>query len=82
MSPVLARVHDVVVMDLDLVVQRGPRRFAGRDELLQLAEAIVPQHPVVFGVEQAERLLAHLRQAIGAGTKMHAAFAVIAQIEL
>jgi len=39
------------------------------DELLQLAEAIVPQHPGVFGVEQAERLLTHRWRAISAARK-------------
>ena len=50
--------------------------------MLQLAKALVRQHPVVFGVEQTGGGLAHRRRAIRSGAKMHAAFAVIAQIQL
>ena len=51
-------------------------------EMLELAKALVRQHPVVFGVEQTGGGLAHRRRAIRSGAKMHAAFAVIAQIQL
>ena len=48
--------------------------------MLEFAEALVRQHPVVLGVEQTGGGLAHRRRAIRSGTKMHAAFAFIAQI--
>ena len=51
-------------------------------EMLQLAEALVRQHPVAFGVEQTGGGLAHGRRAIRSGAEMHAALAVVAQIEL
>ena len=51
-------------------------------EMLELAEAVVGQHPVVRGVEQAGGSLPQRRRAIRSGAKMHAAFAVIAQIQL
>ena len=51
-------------------------------EMLELAKPLLRQHPVVFGVEQAGGGLAYRRRAIRSGAKMHAAFAVIAQIQL
>ena len=51
-------------------------------EMLELAETLLRQHPVVLGVEQTGGGLAHRRRAIRSGTKMHAAFAFIAQIQL
>ena len=50
--------------------------------MLEFAKAIVRQHSVVPGVEQAGSGLAHRRWAIRPGTKMHAALAFIAQIQL
>ena len=50
--------------------------------MLQLAKALLRQHPVVFRIEQTGSGLAHRRRAIRSGAKMHAAFAVIAQIQL
>src|SRR5712664_1635431 len=43
-------------------------------EMLQLAKALLWQHPVVFRVEQTGGGLAHRRRAIRSGAKMHAAF--------
>ena len=55
-------------------------RYHGH-KVLQPAKALLRQHPVVFGVEQAGGSLAHRRWAIRSGTKMHAAFAIITQIQ-
>ena len=49
-------------------------------EMLELAETLLRQHPVALGIEQTGGGLAYLRRAIRSGTKMHAAFAFIAQI--
>ena len=50
-------------------------------EMLQLAQALVGEQSVAFGVEQAGGGLAQFRRAIGSGAKMHATPAVVAQIE-
>jgi hypothetical protein len=50
--------------------------------MLELAEALVGQHPVASAVEQTGGALAQRRRAIRSGAKMHAAFALIAQIQL
>ncbi len=50
-------------------------------EMLELAKALVGQHPVVLGVEQSGGGLPQRWRAIRSGAKMHAAFAVIAQIQ-
>ena len=67
-----------IVIGAQLVT--GLRRHG--HERLELAEALVRKHPVAFGVEQTGGGLAHRRRAIRSGAKMHAAFAVIAQIQL
>ena len=51
-------------------------------EMLELAKPLVRQHAVVLGVEQTGAAFAHRRRAIRSGAEMHAAFAVIAQIQL
>src|SRR5438477_3984289 len=51
-------------------------------ERLEVAEAIVRQHPVALGVEQTGGDLAHRRRTIRSSAKMYAAFAVITQIQL
>src|SRR5258708_32833213 len=55
-------------------------RHAGH-EMLQLAKAVVRQHPVAFGVEETRGGLAHCRRAIRSGAEVHAASTVIAQIQ-
>src|SRR5450755_3829039 len=51
-------------------------------EMLQLAEALAWKHSIVFGVEQTGGGLAHRRRTVRSGAKMHAALALIAQIQL
>src|ERR1700730_160167 len=53
-----------------------------RHEMLQLAEAVLRQHPIAFGIEQICGGLAHHHRTVRAGAKMHAAFAFIAQVQL
>ena len=50
--------------------------------MLELAEPLLRQHPVVFGVEQSGGGLPHRQRAIRSGAKIHATFAFIAQIQL
>ena len=50
--------------------------------MLQLAEAIIREHPVLFGVEQDGGGFAHRRRAVRPGAKMHTEPAFIAQIQL
>ena len=51
-------------------------------EILDVAKAIFREHAVMFGIEQNLGGLTHRRRAIRSGAKMHAAFAVIAQVQL
>ena len=51
-------------------------------EMIEFPEALVGQHPVVFDVEQPGRGLPQRWRTIRSGAKMHAAFAVIAQVQL
>ncbi len=51
-------------------------------ELLELAQPLLGQHPVAFDIEQGGGGLAHRRRTIRSGAKMHAAPAVIAQVQL
>ena len=67
-----------IVIGTELVT--GLRRH--RHEKLEVAEAIFREHAVAFGVEQSRSGLAHRRRAVRSGAKMHAASAVVAQIEL
>ena len=64
----------------------GPQLMAGLGrrghEMIEFAEALVVQHPVVFGVEQSRGGLPQRWRTICSGAKMHAAFAFIAQIQL
>src|SRR5258707_12519477 len=53
-----------------------------RHEMLQLAEAVLRQHPIAFGIEQICGGLAHHHRTVRSGAKMHAAFAFIAQVQL
>lgn len=48
----------------------------------QLAKAVVRKHAVAIGVEQSGGALLHRPRAVRSGTKMDAAFAVVAKIEL
>ena len=50
--------------------------------MLQLAEAVLRQHPIAFGIEQICGGLAHHHRTVRSGAKMHAAFAFIAQVQL
>jgi len=50
--------------------------------MLELAQTLVWQNPIVLGVEQAGGGPPQRWRAIRSGAKMHAALAVIAQIQL
>ena len=53
-----------------------------RHEKFDLAEALLRKHAVALSIEQSGGGLLQRRRAIRSGTKMHTAFAVIAQIQL
>src|SRR4029077_17054246 len=64
----------------------GPELMTGLrrhgHKMIEFAEALVGQHPVVFGLEQTGSGLPQRWRTIRSGSRMHAAFAFIAQIQL
>src|SRR5438445_999490 len=50
-------------------------------EMLELAKPLLRQHPIAFNIEQTGGGLAYRQRTIRSGAEMHAAFAVVAQIQ-